>query len=107
MLSVLAMLSLSTVLAQQRMAHTSHQAVTDYYAADLEAQIIFARLRQGEVVPEVSLTGDQYSYHVPISSHQTLYVELTHSDNGWTVLRWQAVPQPEEVSQTLPVWQGS
>lgn len=106
MLAVLAMLCLSTALAQQRMAEASYQAVSDYYAADLEAEAIFARLRQGEQVPAVTEADGLYTYTVPISRDQTLYVTLERSHSGWRVLRWQAAAHPEQLQQTLPVWNG-
>lgn len=49
-LTVFALLSLSTVQADVRLADASAQAVSDYYAADCEAQEILARLRSGETV---------------------------------------------------------
>ena len=48
-LTVFALLSLSTVRADDRLGKATVQAVTDYYAADLEAQTILARLRNGEL----------------------------------------------------------
>ena len=47
-LTVFALLSLNTVMAEKRMADASAQAVAAYYEADLEAEKIFARLRSGE-----------------------------------------------------------
>lgn len=52
-LTVFALLSLSTVQADVRLADASVQAVTDYYAADVTAQEILARLRNGETVEGV------------------------------------------------------
>lgn len=105
-LTVLALLSLSTVLAERRAAEAAHQAVTAWYEADLEAQARFARLRSGEEVPGVVRTGAEYRFEVPISRNQTLQAALIHREGRWTILRWQAVAQPEETDQALPVWQG-
>lgn len=107
MLAVLAMLSLSTALAQQRMAQSSYQAVTDYYAADLEAETVFTRLRSGEIPSGVTQTDSQYHYSVPISENQTLYVTLQRTDSTWQVLRWQAVAHPDTVQETLSLWDGA
>ncbi|MDE6259259.1 MAG: hypothetical protein K2M42_00085 [Oscillospiraceae bacterium] len=52
-LTVFALLSLSTVRADVRLADASAQAVADYYAADCAAQEILARLRNGEAVEGV------------------------------------------------------
>ena len=106
-LTVFALLSLSTVQAEKRMADASHQAVSDYYAADAQAEAIFARLRNGEPVPGVAEAGDIYTYTCPISQQQTLLVELKHTDGVWEVLRWQAmVTEEPNIEETLTVWSG-
>lgn len=106
-LTVFALLSLSTVQAEKRLSDTAADAVTAYYEADLEAERIFARLRSGETVPGVQETAGIYRYACPISENQTLMVELQKTEDTWTVLRWQVAAQPEEISQTLPVWDGT
>lgn len=105
-LTVLALLSLSTAQAEKRLSDAAADAVTAYYEADLAAERIFARLRSGESIPGVQESGGIYSYACSISENQTLMVELQKSEDTWTVLRWQAVAQPEEISRTLPVWDG-
>ena len=52
-LTVFSMLSLSTVLAEKRMADASAEGIRSYYAADLQAERIFARLRAEETVDGV------------------------------------------------------
>ena len=47
-LTVFALLSLSTVQAQSRLADASLETVAQYYAADAEAVRILALLRSGE-----------------------------------------------------------
>lgn len=106
-LTVFALLSLSTVQAEKRLSDTVADAVVAYYEADLEAERIFARLRSGETVPGVQETAGIYRYACPISENQTLMVELQKTEDTWTVLRWQVSAQPEEISQTLPVWDGT
>lgn len=106
-LTVFALLSLSTVQAEKRMSDTAAQAVTDYYAADLQAQEVFARLRGGETVSGVEVKGNLYSYRCYISQHQTLEVELEQNADKWTVLRWQVVASAEPVESVLPVWDGT
>jgi hypothetical protein len=66
-LTVFAMLSLSTAQAERRLSDTSAAAARAYYAADLEAEEIFARLRAGEQVDAVTRTGSTYSYSCSIS----------------------------------------
>lgn len=105
-LTVLALLSLSTALAEKRMAEGAHRAVIAWYEADLEAERIFARLRNGECVPGVVEEAGLCRYSCPVSDYQQLEVELQKTAEGWTVLRWQAVAYPEAVNETLPVWNG-
>lgn len=106
-LTVFAMLSLSTAQAERRLSDASAAAVRAYYAADLEAEEIFARLRAGEQVDAVTHTGSTYSYGCPISEHQTLKVELEKTDGAWTVLRWQVEANSPQAEQALPVWNGT
>ena len=51
-LTVFAVLSLTTVQADARLAEASARAVEEYYAADCAAQEILARLRNGETPVE-------------------------------------------------------
>ena len=97
-LTVFALLSLSTVRADGRLAGASVQAVQDYYAADVQAQEILARLRNGETPEGVTLSGSgllQAGYAVPISDTQELQVEVILYLDGYEVLSWQAVPAGE------------
>ena len=106
-LTVFALLSLSTAQAEKRMSDASAQALTAYYAADLEAEQIFARLRAGESVPGVQKNAWLYSYSCPISEQQILEVELENKENTWHVCRWQVIARSGTVSETLPVWNGT
>ncbi len=105
-LSVFALLSLSTVQAEKRMADAAADAVREYYAADLQAQEVFARLRKGETIDGVQVSGDVYSYCCIISEHQVLEVVLEKTETEWNVLRWQVVSGVESVNTILPVWNG-
>lgn len=98
-LTVFALLSLSTVRANQRLGDASAKAVADYYAADTQAQEILARLRMGDIVEGVTVEGDTASYRCKISDTQALEVELRQEEGTYQILRWQAVATVE--------WQGS
>ena len=91
-LTIFTLLSLSTVQADKRLTEHSINAVTAYYAADLEAEQILAQLRQGIIPENVISDNNLYSYSCPISDSQTLEVEVEITGSGWSVLRWQAVP---------------
>ncbi len=118
-LTVFALLSLSTVRADGRLAQASAQAVEDYYAADRQAQEILAWLRYGSAPPEeVEVTSTViddlaaygeviYSYACPISEALELQVEVRLEGAEYRVLRWQAVPIGEwEFDDSLELWDG-
>ncbi len=48
-----------------------------------------------------------YTYSIPITGQQTLYVALQEGDTGWTVLRWQAVTGDILLDDSLNVWDGT
>ena len=118
-LTVFALLSLSTVRADLRLAQRSRQAVQDYYAADAQAQEVLARLRTGQSLPEGVLVetvsvdyadhGEEiHSYAVPISDTQELQVEVRiDTADDYEVLRWQVVNTGEWNSDGgLEIWDG-
>lgn len=117
-LTVFALLALTTVQADTRLADASAQAVADYYAADCKAQELLARLRNGERPEGVEILDQgkdgAYSacYAVPISDTQELQVELRmegadHS-RRYQIVRWQAVPSVEwEGDESLELWDGT
>lgn len=110
-LTVFAMLSLSTVLADERLRSSSADAVTEYYAADFEAENILSTLRSGEIPENVELTEDLVAkYSCPISNTQSLFVEVKFyggiGDN-YKILRWQAVYTADwRPDNKINVWTG-
>lgn len=88
-MTVFALLSLSTVLADQRLGDASIKAVSDFYEADSRAEEVFARLRNGELPKEVTIDGNRYTYQCQVSETQMLYVELEREQERWIVKRWQ------------------
>ncbi len=112
-LTVFALLSLSTVRADVRLADASAQAVVDYYAADCQAQEILARLRNGERPEGVEFSGSgllQADYAVPISDTVELQVSVILegvADADYVIERWQAAPVGDwEFDDELEVWDG-
>lgn len=106
-LTVFALLSLSSVLAERRLADAAVASVTDYYEADLKAEEIFARLRRGEAVDGIREEKGIYEYAVSISSRLTLMVRLQKTDEKWDVLLWQTVTADNQPEDVLNVWKGS
>jgi len=106
-LTVFALLALATVQAGQRLSDASAAAVTNYYAADYQAEEILAQLRTGETPEGVTQVDDIYMYECPVSDTQVLKVEVRLDGTAYTILRWQTVSiadwQPEDGMQ---VWDG-
>ena len=106
-LTVFALLSLSTALANDRLSSAAAQAVYDYYQADCQAEAILAQLRQGRQPPGVARQGDVFAYSCPISDTQTLLVEVRLDGDTYTILRWQAVSTaPWQPDGSLNLWDG-
>lgn len=106
-LTVFALLGLSTVQADQRLAEASAKAVSDYYQADLQAERILAQLRCGQVPQDVMRQGEVYSYVCPVSDTKQLEVEVECRDGVWNVLRWQMISLVAwEADESLDVWDG-
>lgn len=107
-LTVFALLSLSTVQADRRMAEASYQAVQGYYVADTEAELILANLRSGNLPDNVTKKDNLYSYTCQVSETQALEVEVQITEDSYRVLRWQLVSTTEwEADDSLDVWNGS
>ena len=106
-LVIFSLLSLNTVLSEKRISEASARVTEDWYAADLQAQEVFARLRAGERVDGVMQTGQTYAYAVPVSGHQTLLVVLKEMDGCWEVVSWRSEAHGEDGNTHLPVWQGT
>lgn len=90
-LTIFTLLALSTVKADSRLLDASVIAVSDYYAADLQAEMLLSQLRRGQLPEGVQIEQNIYSYSCPISDTQTLMVEVRNEKGIWTILRWQAV----------------
>lgn len=97
-LTVFALLSVSTVRADGRLAEKSRQATYAYYAADCCAEDILAQLRGGTVPEGVVLENGIYRYQCALSDTQILTVEVTVSGTEYEILRWQA--------QSIAHWQA-
>lgn len=106
-LTIFALLALSGVQANQRLADTAVQAVSDYYQADCQAEQILAQLRQGDRPQGVQEQDGVYTYSCPISDTQTLEVAVELDGNSYHILRWQAVSTAEwQPDDDLAVWDG-
>lgn len=106
-LCIFALLSLSTVLAEKRLSDAAARSVKSYYAADLQAEEVFARLKNGEIPPEAEEAQGIYRSVLPVSENQQLIAEFCNADGKWHILRWQVTAQvPDTSDDSLPVWNG-
>ena len=106
-LCVFAMLALCTAKAERQLSDVGQEAVNAYYAADMEAEKVYALLRSGQTVPGVIQEGEKYRYACVISETQVLLVEVEKTEDGWQILRWQTEARTEAIDEMLPVWDGS
>ena len=105
-LTVFALLGLSTVHANKRLSDISIQAVSDYYAADTQAEQILAQLRTGEIPAGVSRECDVFTYTCPISDTQQLEVAVRSGD--WEILCWRSVSSESwQADESLKLWDGN
>lgn len=106
-LAVFALLSVSTVQAQNRLAESSREAVLGYYRADCEAEAVLAALRDGDRPECVTQNGDVFTYACRISDTQVLAVSVKVNADQYTILQWQAISTADwETEEKLPVWDG-
>ena len=104
-MTVLALLGISGANASDRMAREAVQAAENYYAADKEAEIIFADIRNGKIPEGVKVEDGEYSYVLTVSDIQKLYVTVKSNDGDWTVLRWQTVSEVD-YDEKIDLWDG-
>ena len=106
-LTVFAILSISTVTADQKLADKSAVSVAAYYEADCKAEMILAEIRSGKLPEGVKKDGDLYSYKCPVTETLNLEVEVLVEDEEYEVLRWQMVSAADwQNDDSLPVWDG-
>lgn len=114
-MTIFAILSLSTVMADGRLADASAKAVEDYYEADGKAEEVLAQLRQGKTPEDVEVQileegaeGTIYYYHLPVGEKQELLVVVCVSNMDYEVYQWQTVSTADwEVDETIKVWDGT
>ncbi|MBQ9912102.1 MAG: hypothetical protein IJM49_03645 [Firmicutes bacterium] len=105
-LTVFALLSMSTVSADHRIAEENAKALTAYYDADYEANEILAKIRGGSVPEGVAFADGAYEYSCTVSDTQMLKVRVRVEGTEYEILQWQTVSTYDwEPDMDLPVWQ--
>lgn len=90
-LTVFALLALSTVKADIRIADASVEAIEDYYRADCEAEDILARIRSGNIPEGVKQEENIYAYLCPVSDTQVLSVIAEVTGEEYTIYQWKVI----------------
>ncbi len=90
-LTVFALLALSTVKADIRIADASVEAIEDYYRADCEAEDILARIRSGNIPEGVKQEENIYAYSCPVSDTQVLSVIAEVTGEEYTIYQWKVI----------------
>ena len=119
-LSIFSVLSLSDAVGQKSTSALLAESVTDYYAADTNAERVLAALseclRTGTDVPDTlcgaavtvseESDGTHYAYACDIDEKQVLTVEAVYADNVLTITRWAKGARGEWVGDDgIPVLQ--
>ena len=103
-LTGVALMSLSTARANERLSLAAKDRAVEYYEADRAAEEIYARLRAGELPEGVSVAGEEYRY-TWTGENLALQVTLRRDEDGWSVLQWQVCARggldPSERSRGL------
>lgn len=107
-LTVFALISVSTVQSQIRLAEKSWTATREYYDAENRAEQILAQLRSGQIPQGVESPKEHvYTYHCDLSDTQTLAVWVAVVGSDYEILRWQVVSTLEwQADDRIPVWRG-
>ncbi|MBE6021336.1 MAG: hypothetical protein E7228_06335 [Clostridiales bacterium] len=101
-LTLLSVLAISTVKADERLEERSALAVKEFYEAEAEAEKILAEIRQKDI------PGDKvYNYGWRINETQILEVEVKVSGTEYEIIKWQAVSDGEwDADESIKVWDG-
>ena len=107
-LTIFALLSLSTVKGDTSLSEKTAGATGDFYAADVLAEKVLAKIRCGEVPEGVKQEGDTYTYTCPVSENEALHVSVRVSGSEYEILRWQSVSTLEwQADDSIVVWDGN
>lgn len=104
-LTVFALLTLSTMEADVKMADENMKVVTQYYEADYKAEEIIAKIRRGEDVKGVIKQENVYAFSCDISETQVLSVVVKKEKNRIRILQWQEIAIEEwNPQEYIKVW---
>jgi len=119
-LTIFAVLSVSTVRADMRLAEEMTEAALSFYRAESQAEEVLAHLRQGTDSEKIfELTGirvegenREFSWTCPVSAAQELRAEVSLAAGAgrgmdYEILKWQLVSTADwQADDSLHVWEG-
>ncbi len=99
-MTVFSTLCLSSARADKRLSDSYCDSISDYYAAENEANRRLAQLRREGNIGEHELS-------VAISEGRELSISVVITAEGYEIIRWQAISTDVwEADDSLPVWKG-
>ena len=106
-LTVFAILSLTTVLADGRLADSYAENVTEYYEASCRAEEKIAEIRAGNTPDGTEADGNVYTVLCPMNDSETLTVKV-RIENGECEILSRTVEYTAEWNgdNSLNVWSG-
>lgn len=106
-LTVFAILALTTVLADARLADAYADSVSDYYEASFRAEETIAQLRSGIIPENAEEENGIYSIYCPVSENETLTVRVRIENEEYEILsRTVAYTGDWNGNNSLDVWSG-
>ena len=106
-LTVFAILALSTVLADARIADAYASDTTAYYEADGQAEKIIAALRAGERPEGVEEQDGVYRFTCPVSDEREIQVAVRIEGRDYEVISEKTVyTAPWSSDDSVTVWNG-
>lgn len=104
-LVIFATVSLSSAMANGRLSAAYADGVTEYYAADAEAQNTIAAIRSGQIPKSVTGSDGHYSFSVPVGDTRELQVEMTVSGGNYEITKYCVVYTGEwSPSNDMALW---
>lgn len=106
--TIFALLSLSTVQADNKISTAMVESISEYYEADCRAQTVLARLRNGELPDGVEREGNIYSFECPVSKTQKLKVKVLLENKSFLIQQWETAASIEwNNNEHMNLWQGT
>ena len=118
-MTIFALISFKTAISDKSLVDTQEKLVLDYYATDMYAEQILAKILNADVIPEsvddvdiivssdTDTQGKTVSFVTPMSDKKELSVEVLVYQDFYDVVKWKTQNTDLWVADdTLQVWSG-